>query len=69
METVVDNVTETVTDAGDVVLDALLGSDDGGGGSRRRRLVFALLLLGGIIGIVLWRKSQARKESQAVASA
>ena len=69
METVLDNVTDGLTDAGELVVDAVLGSDGGSGGGRLRRAVFGLLLIGAIIGIVLWRKSQAREDSQAAASA
>ena len=69
METVLDNVTDGLTDAGELVMDAVLGSDDGSGGGRLRRAVFGLLVIGAIIGIVLWRKSQAREDTQAAASA
>jgi hypothetical protein len=69
METVLDNVTDGLTDAGELVMDAVLGSDDGSGGGRLRRAVLGLLLIGAIIGIVLWRKSQAREDAQAAASA
>jgi hypothetical protein len=69
METVLDSATESVTDAGELVLDALLGSEDAAGGGRLRRVVFALLLLGGVIGIVLWRRSQASRGSEAGAPA
>jgi hypothetical protein len=69
METVLDNVTDGLTDAGELVMDAVLGSEDGSGGGRLRRAVFGLLLIGAIIGIVLWRKSQASEDAQAAASA
>jgi tRNA-binding protein len=52
METVLDNVTDGLTDAGELVMDAVLGSEDGSGGGRLRRAVFGLLLIGAIIGIV-----------------
>ena len=69
METVLDNVTDGLTDAGELVMGAVLGSEDGSGGGRLRRAVFGLLLIGAIIGIVLWRKSQASEDAQAAASA
>ena len=69
METVLDNVTESLSDAGDLVVDAVLGTDDGMSGGRLRRAVFGLLLLGVIVGFVFWRKGQARRDSQAAASA
>jgi len=69
METVLDNVTDGLTDAGELVMGAVLGSDDESGGGRLRRAVLGLLLIGAIIGIVLWRKSQAREDAQAAASA
>jgi hypothetical protein len=68
METVLENVTDGLTDAGELVVGAVLGSEDGTGGGRLRRAVFGLLLIGAIVGIILWRKSQAR-DSQDAASA
>ena len=62
-------MTDGLTDAGELVMDAVLGSEDGSGGGRLRRAVFGLLLIGAIIGIVLWRKSQASEDAQAAASA
>ena len=69
METVLDNVTDGLADASELVVDAVLGSEDRSGGGRLRRAVFGLLLIGAIVGIVLWRKSQAREASEAVAAA
>ena len=69
METALENVTDGLTDAGGLVMDAVLGSEEGTGGGRLLRAVFGLLLIGAIIGIVLWRKSRAREDSQAAASA
>jgi hypothetical protein len=63
-----ETVTDSVTDAGDLVLDALLGDEDAAGGGRVRRVVFALLILGAILGIVMWRKTHSSDDS-GVASA
>jgi hypothetical protein len=64
METALDNVTEGLADASELVIDAVLGSEDGMSGGRLRRAIFALLLVGAIFGIVMWRKGQARKASE-----
>jgi hypothetical protein len=69
METVLDNVTDGLADASELVMDAVIGSDDTVSGGRLRRAVLGLLIIGAIVGIVLWRKGQARRDSQAVASA
>jgi hypothetical protein len=69
MESVLENVTDSLSDAGDLVVDAVLGSDEEMSGGRLRRAVFGLLLLGVIVGFVLWRKGQARSDSEATASA
>ena len=69
METVLDNVTDGLADASELVMDAVIGTDDGMSGGRLRRAIFGLLIIGAIVGIVLWRKGQARKDSQAAASA
>lgn len=69
METVLENVTDGLSDASELVMDAVLGSEEGTGGGRLRRAVFGLLLIGAIVGIILWRKSQSRDDSEAAASA
>ena len=69
METVLDNVTDGLADASELVMDAVIGTDDGVRGGRLRRAIFGLLIIGAIVGIVLWRKGQARKDSEAAASA
>jgi hypothetical protein len=68
MESVLDNVTDSLSDAGDLVMDAVLG-DEGMSGGRLRRAVFGFLLIGVIVGFVFWRKGRARRDSQAAASA
>jgi hypothetical protein len=63
MESVLDTVTDAVLDAGDLVLDATLGSADDkvAGGKGLRRGLLLLMLLGAVIGIALWRRAQAAK--------
>jgi hypothetical protein len=67
MESVLDTVTDVLSDASDVVLDAALGSDGNGGGRAGRRSLLLLLLIGAVIALVVWRRSQASKAEDAAA--
>ena len=69
METVLDTVTDAVLDAGDLVLDATLGSADDNvpGGKALRRGLLLLILLGAVVGIALWRRAQTSQVEDAPA--
>ena len=67
MATVLDNVPDAVLDAGEIVMDVLSSDDKGGGGKGLRRGVLLLLLLGAVVGLTLWRRSQASKVEDAAA--
>ena len=67
MATVLDNVPDAVLDAGEIVFDTVLGSDDKGGGKGLRRGFLLLLLLGAVVGLTLWRRSQASRVEDATA--
>ena len=58
MDTVIDTVSDALSDASELVLDASFGDDNGSGGGLRKA-VLGLLLIGAVIGIVLWRRSQS----------
>jgi hypothetical protein len=66
MANVLDTVPDAVLDAGEIVMDTVLGSDDnGGGGKGLRRGLLLLLLLGALVGLTLWRRSQASQAGDA----
>jgi hypothetical protein len=57
---VFDAVTDSIVDAGELVVDATFGSPGGGmSGRNLRRALLVLIVLGGIIGIALWKRAQA----------
>jgi hypothetical protein len=64
-----ESVIDTIADAGDLVLDTLGSAPDVvvSGGRRRGRSLLVLLLIGAVIGIVLWRRSQAAGAEDAAA--
>jgi hypothetical protein len=70
MESVIDTVTDAIADASDLVLDSFSSSSDVVIAGRRglRRGLIVLILLGAIVGIALWRRSQAAKAEDAAAS-
>jgi hypothetical protein len=67
MESVIDTVTDAIADVSDLVFDTLGSAPDVVIGSRRGRgrSLLILLLLGAVIGLFLWRRSQARAEDGA----
>jgi hypothetical protein len=69
MESVIDTVTDAIADAGDLVLDSLGSAPDIviPGRRGRGRSLLILLLLGAVIGLVLWRRSQASQVEDAAA--
>ena len=70
MESVIDTVTDAIADAGDLVLDTLGSAPDLVISSRRGRTrsLLVLLVLGAVIGLFLWRRSQASKAEDGAAS-
>ena len=70
MESVIDTVTDAIADAGDLVLDSLGSAPDVvlPGRRGRGRSLLVLLLIGAVIGLVLWRRSQASKVEDGAAS-
>ena len=69
MDTVIDTVTDALSDASELVLDASFGDDNGSSGGGLRKAVLGLLLIGAVIGIVLWRRSQSGEAEEAVEAA
>jgi hypothetical protein len=67
-ESVIDTVTDAFADAGELVLDAFGSSKREKGGRKLRRAILVLMLAGGVIGIALYKRSQARQAAEASGS-
>ena len=60
---VLETVTDALSDAGELVIDALGSSDAPAmGGRKLRRAILVLLVVGAIVGVVLWRRSQSKPD-------